>query len=152
ESAENSRLHNFWTALYAVIMTLWIVQGIRAGFGMSRLPKLCDTLPLTSDEPPRISVIFAARDEAEKLPAAIRTLLTQDYPGFEVVAIDDRSEDRTAAILDECARSNPRLKVIHIAELPSGWLGKPHALVAGVEQSQGDWLVFTDADVHFAPD
>jgi hypothetical protein len=42
--------------------------------------------------------------------------------------------------------------VIDIAELPPGWLGKPHALVAGVEQSQGGWVVFTDADVHFAPD
>jgi glycosyltransferase involved in cell wall biosynthesis len=97
-------------------------------------------------------VIFAARDEAEKLPGAIETLLAQDYPKFEVVAVNDRSQDQTCAILHSFERAKPNLKVIDIADLPSGWLGKTHALVAGFEQSQGEWLAFTDADVHFAPD
>ncbi len=101
---------------------------------------------------PLISVIFAARDEAEKLSAALATLLAQDYPRFEVVAVNDRSRDQTPAILHEFERAHQNLKVIDVAELPPGWLGKPHALVAGFERSQGEWLVFTDADVHFAPD
>jgi hypothetical protein len=119
---------------------------------MARLPWLSDAPPLPSGGAPLVSVIFAARDEAEKLPGAIETLLAQDYPQFEVVAVNDRSQDQTPAILHEFERLNRNLKVIDIAELPSGWLGKPHALVAGFEQSQGEWLVFTDADVHFAPD
>ncbi len=119
---------------------------------MSRLPWLSETPPLPSNAAPFVSVIFAARDEAEKLPGAIQTMLVLDYSNFEIVAVDDRSQDQTATILDECARGNPRLTIIHIADLPAGWLGKPHALVAGVEQSRGEWLVFTDADVHFAPD
>ena len=145
-------MHIFWIVLFGLIASLWVIQGIRAGFGMTRLPWLSDALPLTSDGAPLVSVIFAARDEAEKLPGAIQTLLAQDYPRFEVVAVNDRSQDQTPAILHELERKDPNLKVIDIATLPPCWLGKPHALVAGFEQSQGEWLVFTDADVHFAPD
>src|ERR1700736_3830157 len=150
--AENSILHIFWIVLFGLIASLWIVQGIRAGIGMARLPWLSDAPPLPLGDVPQISVIFAARDEAEKLPGAIQTLLSQDYPEFEVVAVNDRSQDQTPAILHDLERAKPNLKVINIANLPPGWLGKPHALVAGFEQSQGEWLVFTDADVHFAPD
>jgi glycosyltransferase involved in cell wall biosynthesis len=150
--AENLTLHIFWTVLFALIASLWVIQGIRAGFGMARLPWLSDAPPLPLGDAPLVSVIFAARDEAEKLPGALDTLLAQDYPRFEVVAVNDRSQDRTSAILHDFERAKPNLKVIDIADLPPGWLGKPHALVAGFDQSRGDWLVFTDADVHFAPD
>jgi glycosyltransferase involved in cell wall biosynthesis len=119
---------------------------------MSGLPWLSDVTPLDSPGAPLVSIIFAARDEAEKMPAAIETLLAQDYPRFEVVAVNDRSNDRTPAILRQFARTGRNLIVADIVDLPAGWLGKPHALVAGVEKSRGDWLVFTDADVHFAPD
>jgi len=119
---------------------------------MSRLPWLRDAAPLSLQNAPLISVIFAARDEAEKLPAALATLLAQDYPRFEVIAVNDRSRDQTASILHEFERTSQRLKVINLDNLPPGWLGKPHALVAGFEQSQGEWIVFTDADVHFSPD
>jgi GT2 family glycosyltransferase len=145
-------LHIFWVVLFGLIACLWVVQGIRAGVGMARLPWLSDAPSLVSDGAPLVSVIFAARDEAEKLPAAIETLLAQDYPRFEVVAVNDRSQDQTPEILREFERAKPNLKVIDIENLPPGWLGKPHALVAGLEQSHGDWSVFTDADVHFAPD
>jgi glycosyltransferase involved in cell wall biosynthesis len=101
---------------------------------------------------PRVSILLGARDEAEKLPAALHSLLSQDYPDFEVIAVDDRSRDRTGAIMDELAASNPRLTVVHVNELPSEWLGKPHALQTAFELSTGEWLVFTDADVRFAAD
>jgi glycosyltransferase involved in cell wall biosynthesis len=149
---EKFRLHNFWIALYALIAFLWIFQGIRAAIGMSRLPWLSDTPPISSVDAPGVSVIFAARDEAEKLSGAVQSMLALDYPNFEIVAVNDRSRDRTREILHEFERRSPRLNVIDILELPSGWLGKPHALVAGVEHSRGEWLLFTDADVHFAPD
>jgi glycosyltransferase involved in cell wall biosynthesis len=99
-----------------------------------------------------VSILFAARDEAEKLPAALETFLSLDYPRYEVVAADDRSEDSTGAILKAAAGKNPHLKPVRIDSLPSGWLGKPHALAQAYKQSTGEWLVFTDADVHFAPD
>lgn len=145
-------MHTVWIVLFSLIAFLWIIQGIRAGLGMARLPWLSDAAPIARKDAPLISVIFAARDEAEKLPAAIETLLAQDYPRFEIIAVNDRSTDRTPAILHESERSRRNLVVTDIDNLPAGWLGKPHALVAGFEKSHGDWLVFTDADVHFAPD
>jgi hypothetical protein len=119
---------------------------------MARLPWLSDAPPMASPDAPFVSIIFAARDEAEKLPAAIETMLGQDYPRYEVIAVNDRSQDRTLAILHEFLRSRRNLVVADIANLPPGWLGKPHGLVAGFERSRGEWVVFTDADVHFEPD
>ena len=112
-------------------------------------------LPDSTNDPgglPSISILFSALDEAEKLPAALATFLAQDYPDYEVIAVDDRSEDATGAILDASARANSRLKVVHVTSLPAGWLGKPHGLQTAFEHSTGEWLVLTDADVRFEPD
>ena len=125
---------------------------IAARSGMSRIPRLSSVNPVAGENLPRVSILFAARDEAEKLPAALDSLLALDYPNFEIVAANDRSTDSTPRILDDFARRDPRLKVIHISELPSGWLGKPHALEAASRASGGEWLVFTDADVRFGRD
>ena len=76
-----------------MIASLWIVQGVRAGFGMSRLPWLRDADQAILHDVPFLSIIFAARDEAEKLPAALATQLGQDYPRYEVIAVNDRSQD-----------------------------------------------------------
>ena len=75
-----------------------------------------------------------------------------DYPGLEVVAVDDRSQDTTGQILNEFAEKHSRLRVVHVDQLPKGWLGKPHGLHKAYEASSGEWLLFTDADVHFRPD
>ena len=97
-------------------------------------------------------MLFAARNEEEKLPAALATLVGIDYPDLEVVAVDDRSQDATGQILDQFAETHPRLRVVHVEQLPEGWLGKPHGLQKAYEASSGDWLLFTDADVRFKPD
>ncbi len=119
---------------------------------MHRLPQLAAVAPAADQACPSISVLLAARNEAQKLPEALKTLLAQDYPRYEVVAVDDRSSDATPQILDQFALADSRLHVVHVAELPAGWLGKTHALQRAYERSTGEWLVFTDADVHFAPD
>jgi glycosyltransferase involved in cell wall biosynthesis len=97
-------------------------------------------------------MLFAARDEEEKLPAALGTLMEIDYPNLEIVAVDDRSNDATGRILDEFAGTHPRLRVVHVKELPAGWLGKPHALQKAYEAATGEWMLFTDADVRFQPE
>ena len=73
---------------------------------------------------------------------------------YEVIAVDDRSTDRTGEIMEEIAAATPpgRLKVIRISDLPPGWMGKPHAMWSAGNQASGDWLLFTDADVLFKPD
>jgi glycosyltransferase involved in cell wall biosynthesis len=145
-------LHLFWTGLLGLVASLWILEAIDIARGLPRMPELARVPPLEDRDCPAVSILFAARDEAEKLPAALETFLSLDYPRYEVVAADDRSEDSTGAILQAAAGKNPHLKPVRIDSLPSGWLGKPHALAQAYEQSTGEWLVFTDADVHFAPD
>jgi len=66
--------------------------------------------------------------------------------------VDDRSDDGTGAILDRVASAEPRLRVVHVTELPPGWLGKNHALWLGAGEAAGELILFTDADVVMAPD
>jgi cellulose synthase/poly-beta-1,6-N-acetylglucosamine synthase-like glycosyltransferase len=145
-------LHVFFAALLCCIAILWIAEFIEIAIGVPSIPSLEDAAPLSNSECPQVSILFAARDEAGKLPGALATLLALDYPRYEVIAADDRSEDRTGAILQDAAQKDGRLKAVHISVLPDGWLGKPHALQQAYEHSNGEWLVFTDADVHFRPD
>jgi glycosyltransferase involved in cell wall biosynthesis len=145
-------MHLFWGFLFGLIAFFWITYGLKVAYGAVRLPWLKDFAPGADANCPSMSVIFAARDEQEKLPAALATLVAIDYPALEIIAVDDRSTDATAQILDEFAAQHPQLKVVHLRELPKGWLGKPHALQSGYEISSGELLVFTDADVKFQPD
>jgi hypothetical protein len=145
-------LHIFWTALFGIIAFGWIAGAIELALGVRTIPSLESAAPLKDSDCPPVSILFAGRDEAEKLPGAIATMLALDYPTYEVIAVDDRSADATGAILAAAAKKDPRLKPARVDMLPPGWLGKPHALQQAYERSSGEWLVFTDADVHFAPD
>ncbi len=100
---------------------------------------------------PALAVVIAARDEEAMIARAVRSLLDQDYPSLEVIAVDDRSSDRTGSILDELAEAETRLGVVHVDELPDGWLGKTHAMQAGAGAASAPWILFTDGDVVFAP-
>jgi len=117
-----------WITLFGLLAAVWVIAGVRMVLGMRRLPRLDDAAPLADVDCPSVSILVAARDEEVKLPQALATLLAQDYPRYEVVAVDDRSHDATPRILDEFARTHANLKVLHLSELPKGWLGKPHAL------------------------
>ena len=145
-------MHFFGIALFGFIGLFWLTYGLRVAHGAISLPWVKDFPPAPDTECPRASILFAARDEEEKLPAALATLMEIDYPELEVVAVDDRSQDATGRILEEFAATHPRLRVVHVDRLPKGWLGKPHGLQKAYEASTGEWLLFTDADVRFKPD
>jgi len=136
-------MHLFWLVLFGLIALFWTTYGSKVAYGAARLPWLRDYASAADSDCPRISVLFAARDEEKKLPGALATLVAQDYPRLEIVAVDDRSSDAT---------NHSQLCVVHVRELPPGWLGKPHALQKAYAASSGEWLVFTDADVKFQPD
>jgi glycosyltransferase involved in cell wall biosynthesis len=116
------------------------------------LERLEHVPPLDAAEPPLVSVIIPALNEEREIETALTSVLSLDYPKLEIVVLNDRSTDATPAILDRMAARHPRLRVIHIKELPAGWLGKNHALHVGARQAGGEFLLFTDADVHMAPD
>lgn len=107
--------------------------------------------PAPDDALPRVSVIVPARDEERHIADAMKSLLGLDYPNLEIIAVDDRSTDRTGAILDRLAGGDSRLRVEHVEALPEGWLGKNHALQVGADDATGELLLFTDADVMFEP-
>ena len=105
--------------------------------------------------PPRVTIIVPARNEEEDIEQALRGLLALDYDNYEVIAVNDRSTDRTGEIMDRIAASPAAhgcLRIVHVSELPSGWLGKTHAMWSAGLQATGEWLLFTDADVLFKPD
>jgi hypothetical protein len=126
--------------------------GLDLVLGFRTLRRLGDSPPHDDRGAPLVSIVVAARNEARGIEAATRSLLAQRYPAFEIVAVDDRSTDATGAILDRLSALDPRLGVLHVRELPPGWLGKNHALSLGAAAARGEWLLFTDADVVLAPD
>ena len=145
-------MHSLALALTFAAALFWILSAIDVARGTRKIPAIRDIAPLDDSNCPPVAILFAARDEEEKLPGALQTLLALDYPRYEVIAADDRSEDGTAEILKAAAQKDSRLKYARINSLPAGWLGKPHALHQAYERSSGEWLIFTDADVHFSPD
>jgi len=145
-------MHAFALVIFGGIAFVWIIVGLRIACGALKLPWIKDFSPISGTDVPRISLLFAARDEEEKLPDALATLAQLDYPELEIIGVDDRSEDATGRIMDEFAAAHPRFRAIHVKELPAGWLGKPHALQQAYEASSGEWLLFTDADVRFKVD
>jgi glycosyltransferase involved in cell wall biosynthesis len=100
-----------------------------------------------------LSVVLAARDEERSVEESVESILAQDYSGkLEVIAVNDRSTDRTGEILDQLAtKRSGKLRVLNVESLPVGWLGKTHALNVGAGEAVGQWLLFTDADVRFSP-
>jgi chlorobactene glucosyltransferase len=101
---------------------------------------------------PRVSVLVPARDEAGVIGRTVAAILAQDYPGeLELIVLDDGSIDGTAQLALQAARGDPRLRLVSGAPLPPGWAGKNWACQQMADQASGDLLVFTDADVRWAP-
>lgn len=140
-----------WTFLAWAIACIWmaiIVVFIRATRQQVSLTPT--DAPVDHVDVPRLSVIVAARNETNCIENCIRSIFRQDYPDLEVVAVNDRSTDDTAAILDRLAvEFGDRLKVLHVTQLPTGWFGKPHALTLALQRATGSVVCYTDADCVF---
>ncbi len=137
------------TAYTLVALAYWLLMlygVVRLRRGVRRLDRLDPPAPARW---PRLSVIVPACNEADEIEPAARTLLNEDYPDLELIFVDDRSTDSTGEIIDRLAAEDPRIKVIHVTELPEGWLGKVNALDRGLAESTGEFVLLTDADVHY---
>lgn len=147
----------------ALTIAAWIVALLWTAvivYTLRKLPEVPDArdaryaAPIAN--PPLIAVIVPARNEASNIEATLRSLLATEGVRLEIFAVDDRSTDATGAIMDRVAAEplppNKTITVLHIAELPSGWMGKTHAMVAATARATAPWLLFTDGDVLFAPD
>jgi glycosyltransferase involved in cell wall biosynthesis len=99
---------------------------------------------------PKVSVLVAGKNEENNIERCLRSLAKQNYPELEVIAINDRSDDKTGEIMDRiAAESDGRIRVVHVKELSEGWLGKSHAMHEGMKLASGEYLLFTDADCFF---
>lgn len=123
-----------------------------------------DAATLLPDPPnwPAVTVIVPARNEAAMLPRTVPTICRQDYPTLRAIVVDDQSDDATPQVLQRLEIEYPRLTVLRAADRPAGWVGKPWAVMRGVERAASlnpdprtpnpnDLLLFTDADIEFHP-
>lgn len=119
----------------------------------SRMKRLDGEPPALPVPPPLVTIVIPAKDEGAGIAQCVGRVLGQDYPAFDVVAIDDRSTDETGPALDALAAGDARLRALHVAAgaLPQGWLGKCHALHVATRGLSSDWLLFVDSDVILEP-
>jgi cellulose synthase/poly-beta-1,6-N-acetylglucosamine synthase-like glycosyltransferase len=148
-----------WQALNllsgAALGATWLYHTMAARHGIPQIAEL--TLPEYAVPPgtrlPRVSIIVPARNEAAMIEAAVRSLLSIDYPDYELIIVDDRSEDTTGEILRRLeSEYGARLVVVRVSELPPGWLGKTHAMWSAAREATGEWILFSDADVIHEPE
>ncbi len=119
------------------------------------LPRLARSKPDIEDVPPAggipLSVIIPARNEAHQVETVVRSVLASTSAPLQVIVVDDRSTDDTAARVEAMAGSDPRLSLVRGAPLPQGWYGKPWACQQGANAATGELLLFTDADTKHEP-
>lgn len=118
-----------------------------------RLPRPLRGVRWVAGVPPSVTVIIPARNEARNIEACLRSVVASTYNDFEVVVVDDRSDDDTAMLARgvEGGRATS-VRVIDGDELPDGWIGKPWACHQGAAAARGGVLLFTDADTAHAPE
>src|SRR5580698_8558698 len=173
----------YWIA-GTILALAWFSRIVDAALGMPSVADVSrlewDRNPVLPAGNPQVSIIVPARNEEETIEQALNSLLALDYDNYEVIAVNDRSTDRTGEIMERVAGHlqsgklqsqdphpvspnngetrmghpllSSRLRVVHHRELPEGWLGKTHAMWTATNQAAGQWLLFTDADVMFKPD
>jgi cellulose synthase/poly-beta-1,6-N-acetylglucosamine synthase-like glycosyltransferase len=152
-----------WIAIFSVaIRSNYLIPAIDLGLKIARqaisLSSSLSCTDLSNNSLPFVSIIVPARNEGKNIKKCLLTLLNQSYANSEVIAIDDNSTDNTLQILNEIkndkrilesASKRGKLKVLSLTSKPEGWTGKAWASEQGYLESQGDVLLFTDADTCF---
>ena len=132
--------------IVCLIGMIWTSRHIMIWRQRNTTSHLREDSPGPPADAPMISVILAAKDEAHNIDSCVRSMLDQDYPNFEMIVCNDRSDDATGEIAEGIAAENDRLTVINIEELTEGWSGKNHAMHAGIAKARGEWICMIDAD------
>jgi len=101
---------------------------------------------------PSVTIVIPAKDEAAALASCLDRVLAQTYPDLSVIVVDDRSEDDTATIAQAIAQTDPRVRVLKIADRPTNWVGKSYALWQGSRLTTSQWLLFIDVDCELEPE
>jgi glycosyltransferase involved in cell wall biosynthesis len=132
--------------LLVLVSLVWCSRHLLITVQKHRSFLLTDAYAGPPAEAPMVSVLVAAKDEEEAIEQCVRTILNQDYPNYEVIVCNDRSDDRTAEIVEAIAKEDDRLTLVNITHLPDGWFGKNNAMQTGIKQARGEYIVMIDAD------
>jgi hypothetical protein len=149
---------HYWALFSGLLLAaIWLVPVVQLVLHFHEVADLTQPAwnPPSDTMLPSLTIVVPARNEEVEIEEALRSLLELNYPQYQVVAVNDRSTDSTGEIMERLAAepaAHNKLRVVHVRELPTGWLGKVHAMWSGAEQINNDWLLFTDADCVFAPD
>ena len=140
-----------------IVATLWTWRTTSARRNLPKLPDLLkENITVEPAPQPQITIIVPARNEEQAIEQTLRSLLAQQNVSLEILAVDDRSTDSTGEIMDRIAAENSvvnkSISVIHIKELPEGWMGKTHAMALAARQATAPWLLFTDGDILYRED
>ncbi len=139
---------SIWIALAGMVGAVWLIRLVVISVAKNRRPILSSRSyegPVAA--PPRVSVVVAAKDEEDNIETCVRTWMNQDYPNYELIVIDDRSQDRTPQILSQLKTEFPEHLIVQtVTQLRDGWFGKNNAMREGVTLASGEWLLFSDAD------
>ena len=133
------------TAILIGICGAWVFL-IKSMSDSFRLTPYLDKFENKNKSNPKVSIILPARNEEEYIEKCLDSLIDQDYENYEIIVIDDSSDDRTGEIIAEYAKKES--KVIHVTAKPKpdGWMGKNWACMEGYKKTTGGLLLFTDAD------
>ncbi len=133
------------TAILIGICGTWIflIKSMRDSF---RLTPYLDKFENTSKDTPKVSIILPARNEQDYIERCLDSLIKQDYGNYEIIVIDDSSDDNTGKIIAEYAKENSKIIPVIAKPKPEGWMGKNWACMEGFRKSSGELLLFTDAD------
>ena len=133
------------TAILIGICGAWISL-IKSMLDSFRLTPYLDKFENTSKTNPKVSIILPARNEEEFIGKCLDSLVKQNYENYEIIVIDDSSEDKTGEIISEYAKKYPKIIPVSARPKPDGWMGKNWACMEGYSKATGELLLFTDAD------
>ena len=133
------------SAILVGVLITWILL-IRSMWISFRDSPFLDKFEKTPHPKPKVSVILPARNEENFIEKCLNSLLDQDYENYEIITIDDRSEDRTGDIIKRLAEKNPKVVYVMAEPKPKEWMGKNWACFEGFKRATGELLLFTDAD------
>ena len=129
----------------AIVAALpWIVTPVVTAIRVRRSQSLDDESGDPPRDPPKVSVVIPARNEARNIERCLRSVLANDYPRFEVVVVDDQSSDGTGEIARSVSAGDPRARVIDTGSPPEGWFGKQWACQTGAGATDGEIILFAD--------
>ena len=138
-----------FTAILIGVFLAWISLISSMYKSFTKTPYL-DKFENSSNQFPKVSIILPARNEEKFIGKCLESFVNQDYTNYEIMAIDDSSDDKTLEIIEKYAKKSDKVVPVKAASKPDGWMGKNWACIEGFKRASGDLLLFTDADTVYS--